>query len=253
MLAEAVIGTLGGAAMFSLVSPIKGAVGTALRFAATLAVGVSALVSAGLLFGHPGWNIPDPANYNARASMFLLLLMVGPAVLGFLFLMLGLLSLGVARSEWHNLRGTQPGPNERVLYRWVGFLFTPRDLVKAVFTRTRAALAATVNSQAGAEAARTVALAEALVNKYGEVLETVEGLGVADVSSLPASKKAMKAALLLGIKLTADRQQREYLKAGYVQLSMFQASVGRYRDEDLVKASLTEGHELLQDLKARGL
>lgn len=104
-----------------------------------------------------------------------------------------------------------------------------------------------------AKAARGLARVEELVNSYGKVLERVAGQDLADSSLLPAPKATMKAAMLLSIKHMGDPQQREVLKAGYVLLSMFQGNIGRYRHEDLMKASLTEAQELLQELQAQGL
>lgn len=94
--------------------------------------------------------------------------------------------------------------------------------------------------------------AQQLVNSYGQALDSVSGLEIADTSSLPSSKEALKAALLLCIKLSDTTQAREALKAGYVQLSTFQEGVGSIPDNELLSMSLHEGEALLADLKSRG-
>lgn len=107
-------------------------------------------------------------------------------------------------------------------------------------------------SDADVEGDALLMKAQQLVNSYGQALDSVSGLEVANTSSLPAGKEVMKAALLLCIKLADTAQAREALKAGYVQLSTFQDGVGAIPDSELLSVSLREGEALLADLKSRG-
>jgi len=105
---------------------------------------------------------------------------------------------------------------------------------------------------ADAEGEALKVTAQQLVNNYGQVLDSVSGLEIADTSSLPASKEVMKAALLLCIRLSDTDQAREVLKAGYVQLSTFQDGVGTIPDSELASVSMSEGVALLEDLRSLG-
>lgn len=144
MLIEAVIGTLGGSTIFGFVSGIQGKGGTITRFLVTLGVGLSALIAALLLFDHPGWDTPGlhEGGHTGKASLVLLFLALGPDPLGFLFLVYGLFALGLSRSEWHTIKGTQPGPGEGRLYGLVGLLLSPTELVRLVASGGKAIFAA---------------------------------------------------------------------------------------------------------------
>lgn len=102
-------------------------------------------------------------------------------------------------------------------------------------------------------ASQALVRAEALVNSYGKILGDVSGQVVADAALLPASKEAMKAALLVCIKVTPEGSQREQLKVGYLMLSSFQDGVGTVPHSELVAASRSEGEELWQELAAEGV
>jgi len=64
--------------------------------------------------------------------------------------------------------------------------------------------------------------AEKVIQDYGRVLEAVaDRLIVVSESRLPHPKEKIKEAILLALPLTSG-QMREYLRAGYVKLGMFQ-------------------------------
>jgi len=70
---------------------------------------------------------------------------------------------------------------------------------------------------------------ESLVHAYGAALEafgTTKNCIVADCDRLPAPKERIKAALLVALAATQDRDMREHLKVAYVELSNFQPGVG---------------------------
>ena len=70
--------------------------------------------------------------------------------------------------------------------------------------------------------------AERLINEYGKVLERIsnEGAVVCDESFLPDTKERIKEALVVVLKSPGlDQQQKELLKTGYINLSMFLPNV----------------------------
>jgi hypothetical protein len=88
---------------------------------------------------------------------------------------------------------------------------------------------------------------EAIVQAYAKVLEhsaPTPGC-VADVSKLPFPKDMIKAALIAAMKLTGDKNTKEALKVGYVQLSSWQKNVGE-TDQGIDTLNM----DLSQDTKA---
>lgn len=74
---------------------------------------------------------------------------------------------------------------------------------------------------------RAVLHAEALIHVYGRALgDAVESASfVTDLKYLPASKDALKTALLIAMHAQSDPRQISLMKAGYLLLSQFQPGV----------------------------
>ena len=70
--------------------------------------------------------------------------------------------------------------------------------------------------------------AEKIIHAYGAVLQRQAPTPgcVADTSKLPFLKEKIKAALIISLKATTDRQMREMLKGSYNHLANWQEGVG---------------------------
>jgi len=77
--------------------------------------------------------------------------------------------------------------------------------------------------------ASTLAEAELVINAYGKTLEylaPVSGSSVADELKLPFPKARIKAAILVALHVTPDKDKQELLKVSYLALADFQPQVG---------------------------
>lgn len=135
MLWESVITFLLVFVVFGFVGDLKGKLWAYVRVGLGTVAAVAAFSASGEFFDHPGWaGALEGQTVSGRASIvFFAGYLLGPVVLGWVFLLVSIMSAATARKEWISVAGVEPGRCEQRVYSVLAGIFNPIRTVRVLW------------------------------------------------------------------------------------------------------------------------